>query len=87
MLSLSARGPDTGEIAAHVEEVCGAKVFKDSLGQLTGKVTGELAEGSSRSLDPNDPVRNTAFYVIMKVTVNRERDILGYWVGDGFSGG
>lgn len=58
----------------------------------------ELAEWSSRPLDPHYPVffvdaivvkvldrqvRNTPFEVVMGVTTNGERDILGIWAGDG----
>ena len=31
-------------------------------------------------------VRTTPFYVVMGVTMNRERDILGIWAGDGAEG-
>jgi putative transposase len=31
-------------------------------------------------------VRNTPFYVVMGVTVNGEREILGIWAGDGGEG-
>ncbi|GAA4685458.1 hypothetical protein GCM10023197_46600 [Gordonia humi] len=31
-------------------------------------------------------VRNTAFYVVMGVTVNGEREILGIWAGEGAEG-
>ncbi len=98
VLSLTARGLTTGEIAAHFDEVYGAKVSKDTISRITEKVTGELAEWSSSPLDPLYPVifvdaivvkvhdgqvRNTPFYVVMGVTVNGERDILGIWAGDG----
>ena len=78
----------TGEIAAHFEEVYGAKVSKDTLSRITEKVVGELAEWSARPLDPVYPVlfvdavvvkvrdgqvRNTPFYFVMGVTVNGER--------------
>ncbi|APE12717.1 hypothetical protein BO226_25565 (plasmid) [Rhodococcus sp. 2G] len=64
-------------------------------------MTAELAEWSSRPLDPIYPVifvdaivvkvrdgqvRNTPFYVVMGVTVSGERDILGIWAGDGAEG-
>ncbi|MBD2762177.1 transposase, partial [Kocuria sp. cx-116] len=48
VLSLTARGLRTGEIAAHFDEVYGAKVSKDTISQITEKVTGELAEWASR---------------------------------------
>ena len=101
VLSLSARGLPTGEIAAHFEEVYGARVSKDTISRITEKVAGELAEWSSRPLDPLYPVifvdaivvkvrdgqvRNTPFYVVMGVTTNGERDILGIWAGDGAEG-
>ena len=101
VLSLSARGLTTGEIAAHFEEVYGAKVSKDTISRITEKVVGELAEWSARPLDPVYPVlfvdaivvkvrdgqvRNTPFYVVMGVTVNGEREILGIWAGDGAEG-
>lgn len=101
VLSLSARGLTTGEIAAHFDEVYGAKVSKDTISKITEKVAGELAEWSSRPLDPIYPVifvdaivvkvrdgqvRNTPFYVVMGVTVNGEREILGIWAGDGAEG-
>jgi putative transposase len=101
VLSLSARGLTTGEIAAHFEEVYGAKVSKDTISRITEKVAGELAEWSARPLDPVYPVlfvdaivvkvrdgqvRNTPFYVVMGVTVNGEREILGIWAGDGGEG-
>jgi transposase-like protein len=56
VLSLTARGLTTGEIAAHFDEVYGAKVSKDTISRITEKVTAELAEWSSRPLDPLYPV-------------------------------
>ncbi len=96
VLSLSARGLTTGEIAAHFDEVYGAKVSKDTVSKITEKVAGELSEWSSRPLDPVYPVifvdaivvkvrdgqvRNTPFYVVMGVSANGEREILGIWAG------
>lgn len=56
VLSLSARGLTIGEFAAHFEEAYGAKVSKDTSSKITEKVAGELAEWSSRPLDPLYPV-------------------------------
>jgi transposase-like protein len=96
VLSLSARGLTTGEIAAHFDEVYGASVSKDTVSRITEKVAGEMAEWSSRPLDPVYPVlfvdaihvkvrdgqvRNMPFYVVLGVTVGGERDILGIWAG------
>ena len=81
----------TGEVTAHVEEVYAARVSKDTISRITEKIVGELAEWSSRPLDPVYPVivarrdshvkvrdgqvRNTPFYVVTGVTMNREHDI------------
>lgn len=101
VLSLTARGLTTGEIAAHFDEVYGAKVSKDTIRRITEKVAGELAEWSSRPLDAIYPVifidaivvkvrdgqvRNTPFYVVMGVTASGEREILGIWAGDSAEG-
>jgi putative transposase len=101
VLSLTARGLTTGEVAAHFDDVYGVKVSRDTISRITDKVVGEMAEWASRPLDPIYPVifvdaivvkvrdgqvRNTPFYVVMGVTVNGERDILGIWAGDGGEG-
>jgi transposase-like protein len=101
VLSLTARGLTTGEIAAHFTDVYGATVSKDTISRITEKVSAEMAEWASRPLDPIYPVifvdalvvkvregqvRNTPFYVVMGVTTGGERDILGIWAGDGGEG-
>lgn len=102
VLSLTARGLTTGEIAAHFTDVYGATVSKDTISRITEKVSAEMTEWASRPLDPIYPVifvdalvikvregqvRNTPYYVVMGVTVAGERDILGIWAGgDGGEG-
>jgi putative transposase len=101
VLSLTARGLTTGEVATHFAEVYGAKVSKDTISRITDKVLGDMAEWSARPLDVVYPVifvdaivvkvrdgqvSNTPFYVVMGVTTAGERDILGIWAGDGAEG-
>lgn len=101
VLSLTARGLTTGEIAAHFQEVYGARVSKDTVSRITEKVTGEMAEWLNRPLDEVYPVifvdalvvkvrdgqvMNKPVYVVIGVSVNGERDILGLWAGDGGEG-
>jgi len=101
VLSLTARGLTTGEIAAHFDEVYGAKVSKDTISRITDKVVEEMTEWSQRPLDRVYPVLfvdaimvkvrdgqvvNRPIYVVIGVTVNGERDILGLWAGDGSEG-
>ena len=101
VLSLTARGLTTGEIAAHFAEVYGATVSKDTISRITDKVVEEMAEWRDRPLDPVYPVLfidaivvkvrdgqvvNRPVYVVIGVTVDGERDILGLWAGDGGEG-
>ena len=101
VLSLTARGLTTGEIAAHFAEVYGAKVSKDTISRITDKVVEEMTEWRNRPLDRVYPVLfidaivvkvrdgqvvNRPIYVVIGVTVDGERDILGLWAGDGSEG-
>ncbi len=97
VLSLSAKGLTTGEISAHLAEVYGASVSKDTISAITDRVLDGLAEWQSRPLDPVYPVifidairvkirdgqvANRPIYLALGVTVNGERDILGVWAGE-----
>jgi transposase-like protein len=101
VLSLSAKGLTTGEIAAHFADVFGARVSKDTISRITEKVIGEMTEWQNRPLDRVYPVvfidaihvkvrdgqvTNRPVYVAIGVSVNGERDILGLWAGDGGEG-
>src|SRR5215471_6195074 len=56
VISLTARGLTTGEIAAHFDEVYGAKVSRDTISRITDKVIEEMAEWRNRPLDRVYPV-------------------------------
>jgi putative transposase len=56
VLSLTARGLTTGEIAAHFDDVYGATVSKDTISRITAKVSEEMAEWTNRPLDRVYPV-------------------------------
>jgi len=101
VLSLTARGLTTGDIAAHFAEVYGARVSKDTISKITDKVVEEMTEWRNRPLDRVYPVLfvdaimvkvrdgqvvNRPIYVVIGVTANGERDILGLWAGDGSEG-
>ena len=51
VLSLTARGLTTGEVAAHFAEVYGATVGKDTISRITDKVIEEMTEWQNRPLD------------------------------------
>lgn len=97
VLSLTAKGLTTGEVSAHLAEVYGASVSKDTISTITDRVLEGMAEWQSRPLDRVYPVvfidcihvkirdgqvANRPIYVALGVTVNGERDILGLWAGE-----
>jgi putative transposase len=101
VISLAAKGLTTGEIAAHLHDVYGAEVSKDTISRITDRVLEELAAWQSRPLDSVYPVvfidaihvkirdgqvANRPVYVALAVTVEGNREILGLWAGDGGEG-
>ena len=101
VLSLSAKGLTHGEICAHLEEVYGARVSKETITRITDAALEGMAEWQNRPLDAVYPVlfldaihvkirdgqvANRPVYVAVAVTVDGERDILGIWAGDGGEG-
>ncbi|MEV4547139.1 IS256 family transposase [Nonomuraea wenchangensis] len=101
VLSLSAKGLTHGEISAHLAEVYGAQVSKQTISTITDKVMDGMAEWQNRPLDRVYPVlfvdainvkirdghvANRPIYLVMAVTVEGHRDILGIWAGDGGEG-
>src|SRR4051794_29475915 len=101
VLSLSAKGLTHGEISAHLGEIYGAKVSKETVTRITDQVLETMVEWQNRPLDVVYPVlfvdainvkiragqvANRPIYVAIAVTVDGERDILGLWAGDGGEG-
>jgi transposase-like protein len=101
VLSLSAKGLTHGEISAHLAEVYGAEVSKQTISTITDQVMEGMAEWQSRPLDRVYPVlfvdainvkirdgqvANRPIYVVMAVTAEGTRDILGIWAGDAGEG-
>lgn len=97
VISLAAKGLTTGEVAAHLGEVYGAQVSRQTISTITDRVLEGLTEWQSRPLDAIYPVvfidaimvkiregqvANRPIYVAMAVTVDGERDILGMWAGE-----
>jgi transposase-like protein len=97
VISLSAKGLTTGEICAHLSEVYGAQVSKQTISTITDRVLEGMAEWQSRPLDVVYPVlfidcvnvkirdgnvANRPIYVALAVTVDGTRDILGLWAGE-----
>jgi putative transposase len=97
VISLSAKGLTHGEISAHLAEVYGAEVSKQTITAITDRVMDGLADWQSRPLDPvyavvfidainvkirEGQVANRPIYLALGVTVDGERDMLGLWAGE-----
>jgi putative transposase len=90
--SLSAKGLTHGEISAHLAEIYGAQVSKETVTRITDRVMEGMTAWQNRPLDRVYPVifidaivvkiregqvANRPIYVAIGVTVDGERDILG----------
>jgi len=97
VISLSAKGLTHGEICAHLAEIYGADVSKQTISTITEKVLEGMSAWQSRPLDPVYPVifidavnvkirdgqvANRPIYVALAVTCEGTRDILGLWAGE-----
>ena len=97
VISLSAKGLTHGEIAAHLAEVYGAEVSKQTITTITDRVMEGWRNGRARPLDPvyavifidainvkirEGQVANRPVYLALGVTVDGERDVLGLWAGE-----
>ncbi len=56
VISLAAKGLTTGEISAHLAEVYGAEVSRQTISTITDKVVEGMVEWQNRPLDPVYPV-------------------------------
>jgi putative transposase len=101
VVSLVAKGLTTGEVQAHLAEVYGAEVSRDTISRITDRVLEGMVEWQHRPLDRVYPVvfidalmvkirdgqvANRPIYTAIGVTVDGERDILGLWAGSGGEG-
>jgi transposase-like protein len=97
VISLTAKGLTTGEVAAHLAEVYGAEVSRETISTITDRVLGTMGEWQNRPLDRVYPVvfidainvkirdgqvANRPIHVALAVTVEGRRDILGLWAGE-----
>jgi putative transposase len=97
VVSLVAKGLTTGEVQAHLAEIYGTQVSRQTISTITDRVLEGLSEWQNRPLDAVYPVlfidaiqvkirdgnvANRPIYVALGVSVDGERDILGLWAGE-----
>src|SRR6476660_9005214 len=101
VLSLYAKGLTTGEISAHLAEIYGASVSKETISRITDTVVAEMQDWAARPLDGvyvavfidaimvkvrDGQVANRPVYAAIGVTLDGCKDVLGLWMGSGGEG-
>jgi putative transposase len=101
VISLGAKGLTTGEVQAHLAQVYGTEVSRETISKITDAVLAEMTDWLNRPLERVYPVvfidaivvklrdgqvTNRPVYTAIGVTVDGQRDILGLWVGAGGEG-
>ena len=101
VISLIAKGLTTGEVEAHLAEVYGTEISRETISKITDRVLEELGDWLNRPLDRVYPVifidaivvkirdgqvANRPVYTAIGVTVDGKREILGLWIGTGGEG-
>ncbi|MEU4817800.1 IS256 family transposase [Micromonospora aurantiaca] len=101
ILSWYAKGLTTGEISAHLADVYDADVSRELVSRFTDGVVDEMEAWRQRPLDRVYPVvfidalvmkirqgqvANRPVYVVVGISLDGERDVLGMWAGTGREG-
>jgi transposase-like protein len=96
VISLYAKGMTTGDIQAHLAEMYGTEISRETISKITDAVVEDMVAWQSRPLDRVYPVilidaivvkirdgqvANRPVYVAIGVNIDGERDVLGLWVG------
>jgi putative transposase len=96
VISLYAKGMTTGDIQAHLFDIYGTEISRDTISRITDAIVEDLIAWQNRPLDRVYPVvlidaivvkirdgqvANRPVYVVLGVNLDGERDVLGMWVG------
>ena len=101
VISLTAKGLTTGEVQAHLAEVYGTDVSRETVSKITDAILEEMHDWLNRPLEQvyaavfidasvvkirDGQVTNRPAYCAIGVTADGTRDILGIWIGTGGEG-
>jgi len=96
VISLYAKGMTTGDIQAHLLEIYGTDISRETISKITDAIVEDMASWQRRPLDRLYPVllidaifikvrdsqvANRPVYVVIGVNMDGERDVLGLWLG------
>jgi putative transposase len=96
VISLYAKGLTTGEIQAHLFEIYGTEVSRETISKITDVIVEDMIAWQNRPLDALYPVllidaivikvrdaqvANRPVYVAIGVNLEGEREVLGLWLG------
>jgi putative transposase len=96
VISLYAKGMTTGDIQAHLLEIYGTDISRETISKITDTIVDDMLAWQHRPLDRVYPVllidaivikvrdsqvANRPVYVVIGVNLDGERDVLGLWLG------
>jgi putative transposase len=96
VISLYAKGMTTGDIQAHLWEIYGTEISRETISKITDQIVEDMAAWQRRPLERLYPVllidaiiikvrdsqvANRPVYVVIGVNMDGERDVLGLWLG------
>ena len=96
VISLYAKGMTTGDIQAHLAEIYGTEISRETISKITDAIVEDMVAWQNRPLDPlyavmlidaivikvrGSQVANRPVYVAIGVNLDGERDVLGLWLG------
>jgi putative transposase len=96
VLSLYAKSMTMGDIQAHLLEIYGTEISRETISKITDRIVDEMLAWQHRPLDRIYPVllidaivikvrdsqvANRPVYVVIGVNMDGERDVLGLWLG------
>ena len=96
VISLYAKGLTTGDIQAHLLEIYGTEISRETISKITDAIVEDMIAWQNRPLDAIYPVllidaimikvrdaqvANRPVYVAIGVNLDGDRDVLGLWLG------
>jgi putative transposase len=96
VISLYAKGMTTGDIQAHLFEIYGTEISRETISKITDQIVDDMVAWQHRPLDRlyavllidaivikvrDSQVANRPVYVAIGVNLDGERDVLGLWLG------